>query len=178
MYGRLITLLAMLCAALALCSCQQSAGACPKPADTAAEAARVRGVIDDFFSAAKKRDWDAAGALMSPDFELYSDEAQSVNKDEYVRALKQDDLVVEHMELKDVDIRVSGDGQMAWAKYRGVYRNTSHGTPADVETVETLIFTNERGTWKMARAHASIKALDERRGTGAARGPERLPSAR
>jgi ketosteroid isomerase-like protein len=155
----------MLCAALALCSCRSSAGACPKPVDTAAEAARVREAIDGFFSAAKKRDWDAAAALMSSDFELYTDEAQAVGKDEYVRVLKQDDLVVEHMELKDVDIRVSGDGQMAWAKYRGLYRSTSQGKPADVETAETLIFTNERGTWKMARAHVSIKALDARPGT-------------
>lgn len=165
MHGRLIALLATLCAALALCSCQSDVGACPKPADTTAEAARVRKVMDDFFSAAKKRDWDAAGALMSSDFELYTDDAQGVGKDEYVRALKQDDLVVEHMELKEVDIRVSGDGQMAWAKYRGLYRHSSHGVPADVETVETLIFTNERGAWKMARAHASIKSLDAHAGT-------------
>jgi ketosteroid isomerase-like protein len=165
MHGRLIALLAMLCAALALCSCQSSAVACPKPVDTSAEAARVREVIDGFFIAAKKHDWDAAAALMSSDFELYTDEAQGVGKDEYVRVLKQDDLVVEHMELKDVDIRVSGDGQMAWAKYRGLYRSTSHDKPADAETAETLIFTNERGAWKMARAHVSIKALDVRPGT-------------
>lgn len=165
MLGRSITLLVMLCAALAFCSCQPSAGACPKPVDTAAEAARVRAAIDGFYSAAKKRDWDAAAAVMSSDFELYTDQAQRVGKDEYVLALKQDDLVVEHMELKDVDIRVSSDGQMAWAKYRGLYRSTSQGKPADAETAETLIFTNESGAWKMARAHASIKALDARPGS-------------
>lgn len=165
MHGRLMALLLMLCTALALCSCQSSAGARPKPVDTATEAARVREAIDQFFSAAKGRDWDAAAELMSSDFELYTDEAQGVGKDEYVRVLKESDLVVEHMELKDVDIRVSGDGQMAWAKYRGLFLSTSQGQPADVETAETLIFTNERGAWKLARAHASVKALDARPGT-------------
>lgn len=164
MHVRSIALLAILCAAPVLCSCQSSAGACPKPVDTAAEAARVREAIDGFFSAAKKRDWDAAAALMSSDFELYTDQAQRVGKDEYVRLLKHDDLVVEQMELKDVDVRVSGDGQMAWAKYRGLFRSTSQGKPADAETAETVIFTNERGAWKMARAHASVKALEARPG--------------
>lgn len=165
MSGRSITLLVILCAALALCSCQSNVGACPKPVDTTAEAARVRQAIDHFFDAAKKRDWDAAAELMSSDFELYTDEAQSVAKDEYVRVLKETDLVVEHMELKNVDIRVSSDGQMAWAKYRGLFRSTSQGKPADVETAETLVFTNEQGVWKMTQAHASIKPLDARPGT-------------
>lgn len=165
MHGRLIALLALLCGALALCSCQPSAGACPKTVDTAAEAVRVRQSLDGFFSAAKKRDWDAAAALMSSDFELYTDGAQGVGKEEYLSVLKQDDLVVEHMELKDVDIRVSGDGQMAWAKYRGLFRSTSQGKPADAETAETLIFTNEGGAWKMTRGHASVKALDAHPGT-------------
>lgn len=165
MHVRLMALLAILCGALALCSCQPSAGACPKPVDTAAEAVRVRAALDRFFDASKKRDWDTAAALMSADFELYTDQAQGVGKEEYVSVLKQDDLVVEHMELKDVDIRVSSDGQMAWAKYRGLFRSTSQGKPADVETAETLIFTNDGGTWKMTRGHASIKALDARPGT-------------
>lgn len=165
MHARLIAALALLCAALTLCSCQPSAAACPKPVDTAAEAVRVRAALDRFFDASKKRDWDATGELMSADFELYTDQAQGVGKEEYLSVLKQDDLVVEHMELKDVDIRVSGDGQMAWAKYRGLFRSTSQGKPADVETAETLIFTNDRGAWKMTRGHASIKALEARPGT-------------
>lgn len=165
MHGRLIALLALLCATLALCSCQPSAGACPKPVDTAAEAVRVRAALDRFFDASKKGDWDATAELMAPDFELYTDQATGVGKDEYVRVLKQDDLVVEHMELKDVDIRVSGDGQMAWAKYRGLFRSTSQGKPADVETAETLVFTNDGGAWRITRAHASIKPLEERPGT-------------
>lgn len=165
MHKRLLALLVVAFASLTLCSCQQSAGACPKSVYPAAESARVREALDNFFRAAQRRDWDAAAELMSSDFEIYTDDAQGYPKAEYVRVLKQDDLVVEHMELKDVDIRVSGDGQMAWAKYRGLFRCTSQGKPADVETAETLIFTNERGAWKMARAHASIKPLDTRPGT-------------
>lgn len=164
MHGRLMPLLVILCAAFALGSCQSSAGARTSPVNLADEASRVRETIDLFFTAAQKRDWDAAAELISPDFEIYTDEAQGLKKDDYVKLLKEDDLVVEQMELTNVSIRVSEDGRMAWAKYHGLFRSTSHGKKVDVKTVETLVFIKEGGAWKMAHAHASVKALDEKRG--------------
>ena len=40
-----------------------------KPGPAALEA-EVRQVIDDFFEAAKRQDWDRAAELMSPDFSI------------------------------------------------------------------------------------------------------------
>lgn len=151
-------LLLLLGAGLVQAACGGGA-ASPPSADTAAEAARVRAAIDQFYGAAQRRDWDAAGEMMSAEFELYTDEAAGFDKPTYVRLLKEDDLVVEHMELKDVEVQVSPDGRMAWSKFRGRFRHTSHGTPSEVETVETLIFRNEGGRWKIAHAHASVKPV-------------------
>lgn len=127
------------------------------PVDQDAEAARVKKVLDQFFSTAKNRDWDAAAGLMSTDFELYTDGASNYSKLEYVKALKSDDLEVAHMELRDMEIRVSSDGQMAWTKYRGLFKMISHNKPSNVETAETLIFKREDGQWKITRAHVSSK---------------------
>ena len=127
--------------------------------DQAAETSRVRSVVDQFFSAAKKRDWDAVGELMSTDFELYTDGASGFNKQAYVKVFKEDDMQLAYMELRDMEIRVSSDGQMAWAKYRGLFKSTSHNQPSTVETAETLIFKREGERWKITRAHASIKPV-------------------
>lgn len=128
--------------------------------DRAGETARVKQVLDQFFSAAKKRDWDAVADLMATDFELYTDGAAAFSKQAYVKVLKEDDMELAHMELKDMEIRVSGDGQMAWVKYRGLFKSISQNHPSNVETVETLIFMRESGQWKITRAHVSIKSLN------------------
>ena len=128
--------------------------------DQAAETIRVRKVLDQFFSEAKKRDWDAVGELMSTDFELYTDGASVFNKQAYVKIFKEDDMQLGYMELRDVEIRVSSDGQMAWAKYRGFFKTSTHNQPGTVETAETLIFKKENQQWKITRAHVSMKPLN------------------
>ena len=128
--------------------------------DQAAETIRVRQVVDQFFSAAKKSDWDAEAELMATDFELYTDGASGFNKQAYLKVLKEDDMKLAHMELRDMEIRVSSDGQMAWAKYRGLFKTTSHNQPSTLETAETLIFKREGEQWKITRAHVSLKPLN------------------
>ena len=128
--------------------------------DQAAETTRVKKVVDQFFSNAKKRDWDAVAEIMSTDFELYTDGAAVFNKQAYVKIFKEDDMQLAYMELRDMEIRVSTDGQMAWAKYRGFFKTTTHNQPSTVETAETLIFKKEGEQWKLTRAHVSMKPVN------------------
>ena len=128
--------------------------------DPAAETIQVRRVLDQFFNEAKKRDWDAVAQLMSTDFELYTDGASVFDKQAYVKIFKEDDMQLAYMELKDMEIRVSSDGQMAWAKYRGFFKTSTHNQPSTVETAETLIFKKENDQWKITRAHVSMKPLN------------------
>ena len=129
------------------------------PSTNTAETIRVRKVVDEFFSAAKKRDWDAEAELMATDFELYTDGASGFNKEAYIKVLKEDDIKLAEMELRDMEIRVSGDGQMAWAKYRGLFKFINNNQPSNMESAETLIFKREGQQWKITRAHVSIKPL-------------------
>lgn len=126
-------------------------------ADQTAETIQVKKVLDQFFGAAQKRDWDAAAEFMSTDFELYTDGASSFSKQAYVKVLKDDDVAFASMELRDMEVRVSSDGQMAWAKYRGLFKSAGNNQPGAVETAETLIFKKESEQWKIARAHVSMK---------------------
>src|SRR5262245_43069143 len=80
--------------------------------DQAAETIQVRKVVYQCFSAAKKRDWDAEAEIMSTDFELYTDGASGFSKQAYLKVLKDDDMQLAYMELRDIEIRVSSDGQM------------------------------------------------------------------
>ena len=130
------------------------------PSTNTSETAQVQKVVDQFFSAAKKRDWDAEAELMSTDFELYTDGASGYSKQAYIKVLKEDDMQLVTMDLRDMEIRVSSDGQMAWAKYRGLFKFTSHNQPTTVESAETLIFKREGEQWKITRAHVSIKPLN------------------
>lgn len=134
-----------------------AASACAQHVDARADAERaVCDAIDAFYSAAARRDWDAAGGMMSPSFEIYTDGAAGFDKAAYVALLKADDLVVERMSLHDVRIRVAADGRMAWASFRGSFTMTSHGKRHDVRTAETLILSRVADRWLIDRAHASV----------------------
>ena len=121
--------------------------------------AEVRRAIDAFYDAARRSDWDAAGALMAEDFEVYSDGPVALGKSAYVQDLRSADLRLDSMELRDVRIRVARGGDMAWASWRGWFRTVTAGVPSEAETAETQVFRNEGGRWLLVRAHASIRAL-------------------
>jgi cytochrome c peroxidase len=122
--------------------------------------AQVRDVIDQFYAAAQRRDWDSAGALMTPDFEINTDGAESYGKEPYIALLKEDDLVVERMALRNLTVEVSPDSRMAWATFHGYFEMTQHGARHDVQTAETLILSRRGGRWGIVRAHASVKAAE------------------
>lgn len=125
--------------------------------DMNTEEEQVKHVLNQFFVLAEKREWDAVGEILTEDFEIYTDDATKFDKGAYVKLLKEDDLVVQYWDLKDVVLRVSRDGRTAWGKYRGVFSHMSRGTQHDVETVETLIFRKENEKWRITHAHASVK---------------------
>jgi cytochrome c peroxidase len=121
---------------------------------------QVRQVIDQFYAAAQRRDWDGAGALMAHDFEINTDGAESYGKKAYIALLKEDDLVVERMALRNLTVEVSSDSRMAWATFHGYFEMTQHGARHDVQTAETLILSRRGDRWEIVRAHASVKTAE------------------
>jgi ketosteroid isomerase-like protein len=129
----------------------------PSPAAASAEArAEVKQVIDEFFEAARSQDWDRAGNTFAADFEIYTDGAVGYDKGSYIKALKDENIETRKMQLNDLEIHVSPDRQVAWAKYRGDFESAIHGKLSRDKTAETLIFEKRERAWKIVRAHASI----------------------
>src|SRR5688500_19093559 len=88
-----------------------------------AQVSEVRSVMNQFFESAKRQDWDTVGALMAPEFEIYTDQAESYGKAAYVNLLKADNIQVTRMELRDDRVTVSGDGALAWMTYKGYFES-------------------------------------------------------
>jgi ketosteroid isomerase-like protein len=154
-----LPLLVLLCAIIPLAGCASWVRTAGAPHGDVAEA-QVRAVIHRFFTLAEARDWDAIGDLFAADFAIYTDGAAIYGKRDYIALLKQDDLVVESWELRNLEVSVAADGHSAWSRYRGQFRCLSHGERRDVETAETLILRRDGGGWQIVHAHASVKSLE------------------
>jgi len=128
---------------------------------------KVKLALDHFFAAAEKQDWDEVGRMLTEDFEMFTDEVTILNKAEYINVLKQDNLHVAQMQLKDLRIEVSEQGRMAWCRYRGFFHMSAGPQSSFVETAETVVFRNEHSGWKLVQAHASIKQRPWRDGPDA-----------
>jgi ketosteroid isomerase-like protein len=141
---------------IALCSLAPWKTSATKPGAAAPEA-EIRQVIDSFFEAAKRQDWDRAAEVMSSDFVIYTDGAAGFDKNAYLKLLKEDDIETMAMQLRDMVIHVSGDGTMAWSQYRGKFTQVVRGKRSVTETAESLIFEKRQTAWKIVRAQASVK---------------------
>ncbi len=128
------------------------------------EESKVKVTLDDFFAAAGKQDWDKVGGMLADDFEMFTDEVTILKKDEYIKVMKQDNLRVTQMQLKDLRIEVSEQGQMAWCRYHGFFHMYEGPQSSLVETAETVVLRNESSGWKLVQAHASVKQRPWREG--------------
>jgi ketosteroid isomerase-like protein len=156
MLARIIMILLL----LALCNNTGLLGA-------ADEQSKVKSALDNFFAAAEKQDWDKVGEMLTEDFEMFSDEAMILNKYEYIKAMKQENLRLTQMKLTDLRIEVSRQGKMAWCRYHGLFHIFTGSESSFVETAETVVFRNENSGWKLVQAHASIKQRPWRDGSDA-----------
>jgi ketosteroid isomerase-like protein len=124
------------------------------------EEGRVRGVLDAFYAAVDRRDWAAVEATLAGDFEFYSDDALVLRRNEFIKAMKDDDMVVTRLELDPIVIEAPAGSSIAWAKYHARVESRIRGKPHNVATVETVVFRKgEDSRWKMIHNHASIKRL-------------------
>ena len=130
------------------------------------EKSKVKLALDNFFAAAVKQDWDKVGGMFAEDFEIFTDEVEILNKYEYIKVLKQQNLLVTQTQLKDLRIEVSEQGQMAWCRYHGFF-HVAGPQSSLVETAETVVFRNENGAWKLVQAHVSSKQRPWREGPDA-----------
>ena len=122
----------------------------------AASEAGVKSVIDAFFTAARRHDWDATGRMMATNFRIWVDGDESMDRNEYLVLLKEDDLEVVDLKLDDLEIGVSKDGSMAWTRYRATVDAITKEKRSSVRTAETILFDRLNDQWMMRHIHVSL----------------------
>jgi ketosteroid isomerase-like protein len=136
-----------------------AAASFPAIAGTPGVAADVKKTIDGFFEAARRRDWDAAGKLLSSDFRIWVGVDEALDRATYVDLLKQDDLDVVDMSLGDLETGVSADGSLAWARYRATVDAISKGQRSVTRTAETIVFQHQQeGGWLIRHIQVSLNS--------------------
>jgi hypothetical protein len=118
--------------------------------------AGVKSAIDAFFTAARRHDWDATGRMMTDNFRIWFDGDESMDREQYVVAMKEDDLEVVDMKLDDLEIGVSRDSSMAWGRYRATVEEISKEKRSSVRTAETILFDRVDDQWMMRHIHVSL----------------------
>ena len=131
----------------------------PTIAGASAAAAEVKKAIDGFFEAARRRDWDAAGKVLSTDFHVWVGVDSALDRAAYVDLLKEDDLNVVDMSLQDLEIGVSADGSLAWARYHATVDAISKGQRSVSRTAETIVFEHQQGAWLMRHIQVSLNSV-------------------
>jgi Domain of unknown function (DUF4440) len=121
-----------------------------------ASEAGVRSTIDAFFTAARRHDWDATGRMMAANFRIWVDGEESMDRETYVALMKEDDLEVVDMKLDDLEVGVSKDGSMAWARYRATVDSVTKEKRSLERTAETLLFDRLNDQWMMRHIHVSL----------------------
>jgi hypothetical protein len=132
----------------------------PTIAGASGAAAEVKNAIDGFFEAARRRDWDAAGKFLSTDFHIWLGVEEALDRAAYVDLLKEDDLNVVDMSLQDLEIGVSADGSLAWARYRATVGAISKGQRSVSHTAETIVFEHRHEAgWLMRHIQVSLNSV-------------------
>jgi ketosteroid isomerase-like protein len=132
----------------------------PTIAGASGAAAEVKKAIDGFFEAARQQDWDAVGKLLSTDFHIWVGVDNALDRAAYIDLLKDDDLNVVGMSLQDLEIGVSADGSLAWARYHATVDAISKGQQSVSRTAETIVFEHQHeGGWLMRHIQVSLNSV-------------------
>jgi len=137
-----------------------AAASFPTIAGASGAAAEVKKAIEGFFEAARQRDWDAAGKVLSTDFHVWVGVDGALDRAAYVDLLKEDDLNVVDMSLQDLEIGVSADGSLAWARYHATVDAISKGQRSVSRTAETIVFERQHEAgWLMRHIQVSLNSV-------------------
>lgn len=138
---------------------QQAGRESPALTNAAVEEENVKKALESFFHAVDVRNWKAVEDIIAKDFEYYGDDSVVLTRDEFINAMKDDGMKIDKLELKNVKVSLSPDGQMAWVKYSAQLESSMRGEPYNMQSVETVAFRKEGGAWRMTHNHASVKKL-------------------
>ncbi len=128
---------------------------CAERVDTAAEEAKVRTLIEKTFDAVQNQDWETFAGNISEDWELFTDSGERWDL-EAIQQFFKDHISDHEIELSDIEVRVSGDGKMAWAKFDESTQYEFDEQPVSQSAVFTSVFEKTNTSWLCVQLHRSV----------------------
>ena len=145
---------------LAGCMGILSLNACGQRVDTAAEEASIREVITQHFAAFESQDWEALGSLTSDDWIIVTHLGTALDR-AAVQEFFEASITDHSITISNIDVTVSGDGSMAWAKFDESTQYNFDGAPVDEHALFTAILEKGDDGWKLVHVHRTIEVAQE-----------------
>ena len=132
-----------------------SLNACAQRVDTAAEEASIREVLTQQFAAFESQDWEAVGSLTSDDWVIVTHLGTTLDR-AGIQAFFEEHITDHSITISNIDVTVSGDGLMAWAKFDENTQYNFDGAPVDEDALFTAILEKGYDGWKVVHLQRTI----------------------
>lgn len=127
---------------------------CAKRIDVEAEKENIRAAIEKTADAIQHQDWETLKGLISDDWEHFSHIGERWDM-EAMKKFFQDHITDHKIEFSDIEIHISDDGTMAWAKFNEQTEYKFDGNPVKENAIFTAIFEKKNSDWVMVLLHRS-----------------------
>jgi len=145
---------------LAGCMSILSLNACVQRVDTATEEASIREVLTQQLAAFESQDWEALGSLISDDWVIFTHLGTTLDR-AGIQEFFEEYITNHSIAISNIDVTVSGDGSMAWAKFDENTQYNFDGAPVDEHALFTAILENGDDGWKVVHLQRTIEAAEE-----------------
>ena len=145
---------------LAGCMGILSLNACVQQVDAAAEEASIRDVLTQHFAAFESQDWEALGSVTSDDWVIFTHLGTTLDR-AGIREFFEEYITDHSITISNIDVTVSGDGSMAWAKFDENTQYNFAGAPVDEHALFTAILEKEDEGWKLVHLQRTIEVEEE-----------------
>ncbi len=123
--------------------------------DTATEEASIREVLTQHLAAFESQDWEAVGSLTSDDWVIVTHLGTTLDR-AGIQAFFEEHITDHSITISNIDVTVSGDGLMAWAKFDENTQYNFDGAPVDEDALFTAILEKGYDGWKVVHLQRTI----------------------
>ena len=137
-----------------------SLNACGQRVDTVAEEASIREVLTQSLAAFESQDWEALGGLTSDDWVIVTHLGTTLDR-AGIQEFFEEYITDHSITISNIDVTVSGDGSMAWAKFDENTQYNFAGAPVDEHALFTAILESGDDGWKVVHLQRTVEVADE-----------------
>ena len=118
---------------------------------------QIEAVLKKYYDAFLSKSWNVFESLLDDKFTYFTDKCTIQNREEFLKFMMSDKWKGSGYSLSDLKFIISGNDDLAIAKYKVEFKGFVKDTVFDVFAIETTIFSLKNGTWKIIHSHTSNK---------------------